>query len=399
MKLLITGSGSYKSGLTAFRAVPLGQAMSRAGWEVTLVVPSADKYNGFKEDKKAVLDGVRISQPWQLKTKSPFINLLPYMFSALKEVIKDRPDLIYMFKPSPANITGLIMKMIYKTTIVVDFDDLGSEVMRQQKQPKLQVWLVAACERLALRQADVVTVTSSYLYESIKRKYPDKQVLVISNGVDPAVFRQCPLSSPRRAIYYLGALNRLSLVENLLKALPETISKVPGTEVIIMGAGRSLDEAKDLTADLGIQGSVRFTGWITPEEIHEHVRFADIAVCTQPDNPTVRAASNLKVFQYMALGTVPVVSRVGDLPRYVGSGSDGEAVGEVVLPEDISGLSRTLVGLLLNPERRTELSLRARARAENIYTWDKLAVKLDLFLKTLADDRGSKVLGEEAGHA
>jgi glycosyltransferase involved in cell wall biosynthesis len=392
MKLLITGSGSYKSGLTDVRAVPLSKSLSRLGWDVTMVVPSADKYNNFKADHKAKIDGIKLIQPWQFKTKSPFINLLPYMFTSLYKVLLNRPDILYMYKPSPANITNLL-------PMVVDFDDLGSEVMRQQNQPKFQVWLVEKCENLALRLADAVTVTSSYLEQSVKEKYPNKPILILSNGVDVEAFKQINISKPRPAVYYFGAINRLSLIENLLRSLPDTIRQVPGTQVIIMGGGQSLNEAKALVKELGVASSVEFTGWIKPEQIYDYIKFADIGVCTQPNNITVRAASNLKVFLYMAFGTVPVVSRVGDLPKYVGKTKADRAIGEIVSPDDTNELSQTLISLLKSPTRRKELSLGARVRAENIYSWDKLAVTLNEYLKTQINQPSLQSLSDEVNHA
>lgn len=398
MKLMMTGSGSYKSGLTYVRAVPLGQSLKRGGWEVALVVPSADKYNGFIADKKAKIDSIKLFQPWQLQTKTTFINLLPYMWSSLITILKYRPEMIYMFKPSPANITALIARLWLRVPLVVDFDDLGSEVMRQQGQPGFQVWLVGLCERLALRKADAVTVTSNYLYDSVKKQFPDKPVLILSNGVDPEIFKRCIKQSPRKAIYYFGALNRLSLIESFLRSLPEIIKRVPDTMVTIIGGGSSLNDAKKLVKQLGIAGSVEFTGWIQPEAIYKYIKFADIAVCTQPDNPTVRAASNLKVFQYMAVGSVPVVSRVGDLPNYVGPAEDGMAVGEVVDPCDESELSDKLVELLNDPKRRAEVAIKARSRAEQTYSWDKLGEKLDSFLSAQLDDPLKSIAYEETSH-
>ncbi|HXR49957.1 MAG TPA: glycosyltransferase, partial [Verrucomicrobiae bacterium] len=318
MKIVMLGSGSYKSSLTYFRLVALGQQLGRLGWGVSLIVPAADKYNDFTPDWQATLEHVELVQPWQPATRRPLLNLLPYLISASLALLRRPAQLVYIYKPTPITIIGLLPRLLRRTPVILDLDDLGSMVMREEGRSGLSVRLVAACERLALRYATAVVVASRYLAQQVHDRYPDKPVLRLSNGVDPDEFvapdRQ---SKPRPAIYYFGALNRLSLIKPLLVALPQTIQAVPETQVTIFGGGQALDEAKALVRKLGLEKSVTFTGRVKPEVVQQAVTFGDIAVCIQPDIPTVQAASNVKVFQYMALASVPVVSEVGDLKQYI----------------------------------------------------------------------------------
>jgi glycosyltransferase involved in cell wall biosynthesis len=380
MKIVMLGSGSYKSSLTYFRLVALGQQLGCLGWDVSLIVPAADKYNDFTPDWQATLKHIELVQPWQPATRRPLFNLLPYLISASLAVLRRPAQLVYIYKPTPITIIGLLPKLLRRTPTILDLDDLGSEVMRGEGRPGLSVRLVAACERLALRQATAVVVASQYLARQVRDRYPDKPVLVLSNGVDPEEFVAPELQSkPRPAIYYFGALNRLALIQPLLVSLPEVIRVVPETQVTIFGGGQALNEAKALVQKLKLNGAVTFTGWVKPEAVQQAVAVGDIAVCIQPDIPTVHAASNLKVFQYMALGSVPVVSDVGDLKHYLQT-ADGP-LGVVVPAGQSEKLSAALSDLLQDPKRRVRLAARARRQAERRYAWSVLAGQLDGFLR------------------
>jgi glycosyltransferase involved in cell wall biosynthesis len=387
MKLLMLASGSYKSTLT-FRIVCLGQQLARTGWDVSLIAPSADKYNNFRPDKHASLDPIRLIQPWQLTTKSASLNLLPYICTSILAIFRVRAQVIYLYKPTPITIAGLLPKLLFRTPVILDLDDLGSEVMKAQGQSALQVLLVALCERLALRFASAVVVTSTHLESVVSNRYPKKTILVLPNGVDPAEYPLAKVQAPRHALYYFGALNRLELIEDLLRSLPNVLAAVPDTKVTILGGGSALAPAKKLAAQLGISRAVTFTGWIDMFAVRDYVQFADIAICYQPNTPPTRAASNMKVFQYMAMSSVLVVSDVGDLKSYVSATASEPAAGIAVAAADKARLAVALVDLLKHDERRIHMAEQARRRAETVYAWSTLGARLGRFIEVIAMQKG-----------
>lgn len=391
------GSGSYKSSLTYFRLVALGQHLARLGWDVSMIVPSADKYNNFTPEPDATLPEVTLVQPWQPATSRLLINLVPYLLTAMTALLRLRPQLVYVYKPTPITIIGLVPKVLFHVPVVLDLDDLGSEVMRLEGQPRLLVALVALCEHLALRYADAVVVASTYLEQLVRQQQPHKPVLLLSNGVEPEQYVPSSAVTPRPHMYYFGALNRLSLIEPFLRALPRTLEAVPDASVTILGGGNAIEAARRLAEELGISERIIFTGWIDKDAVHQYVQFADLALCVQPDMPTVRAASNLKVFQYMALASVPVVSDVGDLPAYVQGMS--RPVGVAVPHGDQDALVDALVGLLRCGETRAEMARAARRLAETTYAWSTLASRLNTFLRDVPRKRNRQTLKIGERHA
>jgi glycosyltransferase involved in cell wall biosynthesis len=211
----------------------------------------------------------------------------------------------------------------------------------------------------------------------VHRIEPTKPVLLLPNAVEPGDYDVVTEQEPRHAVYYFGALNRLDLIRDLLQAMPAVLSEVPDTRLTIVGGGSALDEAKARGRELGIEAAVAFPGWQTNMlAVQNYVQFADIGVCYLPNIRTVRAASNMKVFQYMAMGTVPLVSDVGDLRSYVQDGLGGL----VVAPGNVAALARALIELLQDEDRRVLIAKEAWRLASNDHSWHIRAGVLITFL-------------------
>ena len=373
-RLLMLGSGSYKSTLT-IRLRDLARHLS-SRFDVTMMTPPADKYNDFTPDYSLKPQGAKLTQPWQLLTKSPIINLVPYLVTSLWHIVASRADIIYLFKPTPITVLGLLPRL-WGRTVVLDMDDLGSEVMKLEGQSKLNVWLVSTSEKLTVRYSSAVVVGSTYLESILRAKYPNKRILVLPNGVEPSDYNEVAESKPRHGIYFFGGMNRIELMEDLLRALPAVVEAIPDVAVTIAGGGSALDGVKQLARELKVDQRITFTGWLTDMlSVQAHTHFADLGICYQPDTQTVRAASNMKVFQYMAMRTVPVVSDVGDLRRYV---QDGKA-GVVVKPDDSQALAKALIELLQDDERRAQLANQAYRLARDEYSWKARADQVAAFM-------------------
>ncbi len=380
-RLLILSSGSYNSTLS-IRLRDLARHLADT-WDVTIIAPSADKYNDFKPDHSLNPPFARLVQPWQLRTRSPMVNLIPYLFSSLAQIIRIRADIVIITKPTPITLPGLLPKLLSRTPVVLDLDDLGSEVMKVEGQSRLACRLVAWCERLCMRYSDALVAASTLLRDHVSKLHPGRPVLLLPNGVEPGQYQVVAERRPRRAVYFFGAINRLDLVADLLRAMPEVLRQVPDARLTVVGGGSALDHAKQLSRQLGIEAAVAFPGWqANMLAVQNYTQFADIGVCYQPDTLTNRMASNMKVFQYMAMGTVPLVSDIGDLRSYVEAGQ----AGQVLAPGDAGALARALIELLLDEERRVRLATEARRLACSDHSWKSRADMLTRFLKELTNE-------------
>jgi glycosyltransferase involved in cell wall biosynthesis len=323
MKILMLGSGSIKSNF-AYRLLALGKALSKRGHKVSIIAPKADKYNDFKPEDTSDIKSVRILNPFQFATKRIEINLLPYLFDAARLVLREKPDLVYIYKPTPISIIGLVAKL-RRIPVVLDMDDLGSEVMRMEGHPAHQRKLVEWSEKLGSKYADRLVVASTYLRDMFQKKFPKKSIHLLPNGVEPDWFADKTKVNSKRPprIVFMGSFNRKNIVEPLIDALPGLVKKRRSVRVLLIGDGKYLPYFKKKITKLKLDRYVEYTGWLKLEDARARLEPGDIGYNYMPDTPTVRAASNMKVPQYMAKGVVPLVSNMGDLPWMVDDGHAG----------------------------------------------------------------------------
>ncbi len=378
MKILMLGSGSIKSNFM-YRLLALGKALQRHGHEVTIIAPKADKYNNFVPETITSIDGVHILQPFQFATKRLEINLLPYMLDAMRLVLHEKPDVVYIYKPTPISIVGLVPKLFQRTPTVLDMDDLGSEVMRIEGHPIYQQKLVEWSERLASRFADRLIVASTFLRDLQQEKFPYKPVKVLPNGVESAWFKnKLKQSTHKKQIIFFGSLNRATILDPLFDVLPDLLKTHPTTQVLIIGDGQFTAHFKKRVKELRLEKRVTFTGWLPLEEARLLLCAGDIGYNYMPNERTVRAASNMKVPQYMACGVVPLVSDVGDLLWMV----DGGKAGYVAKPDNTTDLLTVLLTALGDKDRLKKAE-RARKYAQTTFDWDALAGDVDCCLMSL----------------
>lgn len=347
MKIVFLASGTVRSNFS-YRIVALARSLVRLGHEVSIIAPKADKYNNFVPEHIHLLDGVKILQPFQFATKRPEINLLPYIFGAVQMLFREKPELVYIYKPTPVSTVGLMGRFMKNTMVVTDFDDLGSEVMRVEGYPLHQRMLVSWSEKLAARAADSLVVASTYLLKKYKNEYPKKSIHLMPNGVEADWFTHSILSDAAKRIVFLGAINRKSILEPLFDVLPGLIKKHSDVEVLILGDGEYLSFFKKKAAELHIKKQVVFKGWMPIEKAKEYLQSGDIGYCYMPRGASTAAASNMKVPQYMSQGVVPLVSRVGDLPNIVEEGR----VGYIAEPDNKKSLLEVLEHALVDLHRK-----------------------------------------------
>jgi glycosyltransferase involved in cell wall biosynthesis len=182
---------------------------------------------------------------------------------------------------------------------------------------------------------------------------------------------------PREAeiIAYFGFLHPVKGIENLLKAYRGVLEGRPQARLLLVGGVESLalgDEAdwywnklRDLVGELGLDGSVGMTGYVSEDEASRLLSGVDVGVLPFNEGVTLKSGTLLTLFAH----GLPVVATRPDPPEP--DLIDGQLV-RLVEQRDAAGLSVVLSDLLEDTSMRTRLGAAGRAYAGNL-SWPATA--------------------------
>lgn len=167
-----------------------------------------------------------------------------------------------------------------------------------------------------------------------------------------AAFTRVPRESPPARALFVGQVGRRKGVYDLLHAMKRLRDEGVPIELSVVGPSErpgQLEAVRALSAELGIESAVRFTGSLTGEDLYEQFRSHDLFVL-----PSHTEGLPVVLFEAGAFELPVLTTPVGSIPSLVRDGENGFLVppGDV---EAVAGTLRRLAG---------DSSLRARLGAQ-----------------------------------
>ena len=196
-----------------------------------------------------------------------------------------------------------------------------------------------------LRRADRIFSVSVHLAErAVALGAPRPSILVVPNGVDPAVFSYADRATARRALGLPFEQRLVVCVGNLLaekgqhllvEALPRIAEGADAPHLALIGSDQSPLQTyrrrlERQIAEQGLGHRIRLLGSVDQDLLAQWYRAADLLVL-----PTFREGGPNVVREALACGTPVVASRVGGVPELITS----EERGLLVAPGDVDALA------------------------------------------------------------
>ena len=217
-------------------------------------------------------------------------------------------------------------------------------------------------ERALVRRADLLVVTSQYLYDRWASENPS--VALVCNGADVDHFtRQSPVApSPgaRRTVGYFGAISHWFDVE-LVRAL--AVAR-PDLDVVLIGLvyGANVEPLATLP-------NVSLLGELPYDDLPAHLERFDVCTIPFEVTPLIEATDPVKLYEYFAQGKPVVTTALPEVAQY----------------DDLLYISSNHAAFLANVERalsETDPTLVERRMAlARRSTWD---VRYSEFARALA---------------
>ena len=167
----------------------------------------------------------------------------------------------------------------------------------------------------------------------------------------------------RRAVTFVGRLDRQKGVRWLVETCPLWMDRLPDSDLLVVGKGPEESELKRRCVGLGLTSRVHFAGW-------------------RADVPEILAASAMLVLpsrwegmpnvvlQAMASGLPVLATDAEGVRELLGEGADAQTV-----PFGQSGqFAARVVELLSNRSKASELGLQNRRRAQSHFSIDHMVL-------------------------
>jgi glycogen(starch) synthase len=234
-------------------------------------------------------------------------------------------------------------------------------------RPSLDHQVVAAFERVAMLQADVLTSPSEDLadFVSLDLNYPREKIRLIRNPIDATVFKpEGPtafMPEGRLTVLFVGRLEERKGIHYLIDAIPSIVAEFKNVRFVILGddtktaeGHRSvLAELKEKVRKNQLEQHIEWVQRVPLETLPSYYRSADICVV-----PSVYDNSPYTCLEAMACGRAVVGTSAGGTREYIINGESGI----IVPPRDSEALSQSILQLLKNPDMRKQLATAARER-------------------------------------
>lgn len=309
-------------------------------------------------------------------------NILDY----IREVTllrSDPPDLV-MARLDAMRISPWFVARTYGVPLVVEADGANSyEWLHYNGGPHLWKWVVLACEKFLLKNAQLVFTQSTAAKEYFVRTHalPGERFLVITNGADPvpesapelrmALRRQLGIADSHHVIGFLGSMHHWHGIGDLAGLIRSVFSQHDRSVFLFVGSGGS--QANELKKRLNEKEQSRliFVGNVDRTIVHRYVQLFDVALAPYPDMELFYF-SPMKLFEYMAAGTAIVAPALGQLAELL----QNDVTAALYAPGRMDEMQACILSLLNSGEIRERLGREAQRSFLQHHTWELKSTEL-----------------------
>lgn len=354
-----------------------------AGHEVTVV---ADAGTGLAERDSR--DGASIVRVPRSASRVPGLRFVLHEVGLVRVLSRLRPTVLHAHDSNAILPVALAARWL-RAPWVLDAHELWlGRPPRDRSWPyrfAYHAWYTVV-ERLFVPRAAAHITVSQPIARHYERVYRLPRVALVPNYPElsrPVQRRELRDLAPKLPgdapiILHIGAY----LPDRGLEQLVEALRGVPGSHLVVLGAGPRGPELEALAASIGLAGRVHALESVSSDQVIDYAASATIGVA--PIIPTTlnnRYSMPNKLFQYLAAG-IPVLASELPQMREIIEASGAGATADTTRPQAIADR--------LNELLRTDLELMGRAArraVEERYSWEQSASVLRSIYERIGTQR------------
>lgn len=288
---MLTGGHRGNVGGAQLQQILIARELARRGHEVFFVETTDD----YKEE--TVVDGIRVVLKEHYPTLPLPARLPARLFATFSTLRSIDPEAVYMRIPNVDVLPAVAYCTLADARFVYGFahDREVADDPESLEHKSRDYRLVRRMLRTVLRGASALVAQNDFQLSGARRRYPDTDVSLISNGFpDPEPDADAASASDaassadsddsardRPEVLWVATLREWKRPRVVL----ELASRVPDAEFVIVGGEAS--EAPDLYESVRREAermdNVRFEGFVPYAEVNEYFESADIFVNTSTE--------------------------------------------------------------------------------------------------------------------
>jgi PEP-CTERM/exosortase A-associated glycosyltransferase len=299
------------------------------GWETFHITSTKQNGNSELEDEVDGWHFYRTPMENSIRTKIPLLCEMAAMSALqqrLESVIKTvKPDVIHAHSPVLNGIPALRVSRRHRIPLVYEVRAFWEDAAVDHGTSRewgIRYRATRALETWVLKRANAVTVICEGLRNDIVARGINKEkITIIPNAVnyehfdksvepDEQLREQLQLKD-KPVLGFIGSFYAYEGLALLLEALAIILKTRPNMRLLLVGGGPEERRLKELTAKLGLQENVIFTGRVPHEQVPRFYGLVDILVYPRMSMRLTELVTPLKPLEAMARGRMIVASDVG----------------------------------------------------------------------------------------
>lgn len=251
-------------------------------------------------------------------------NVILYR-NARKVLQKQRIDFIYERYALNTFATTLLGKRLGIPVIQEINDATGIRRVRQHRMEFIARWIESWVFN---NSSSLITISSEFERILMQRGIPKGKVSFLPNAVNPETFNPEIYDDrvkkrfdlyDKVVVGFVGSFAVWHGVESILEVAPELINSIPNIHFLMVGSGLQLHNVQERVNTMGMEGRFTFPGKVPFNEVPLYLKAMDIGIIPKSNE----YGSPMKLFEYMAMGVVPVVPLLPPITDVIEHGNTG----------------------------------------------------------------------------
>lgn len=331
MRILIASS-AYAPAMNgqAVFTTNLAEGLARRNHEVVVMIDSPNGKASRNEENGVVVEELRSIY---FKYYNVEIHFSPFPARGIKQIIKSfQPEIVHVQDHFP------ICRIAARTARKHGIKTVGSNhFLPENMAPYIPAysalkplinWILWQWMLAVYKHTDAISAQSLAAARIIQRQKLSMPILPISCGIDlehfhpdPSIDRQLyrqryGIDSQKKTFMFLGRIDGEKRIDLLLQAAHKLSRK--DVQLVVAGSGRVQDEMHRLADDLQVTDKVRFTGFISRQDLPGLLNSIDVFVM-----PSEAELLSISTLEAMACARPVLLANALALPELVRAGENG----------------------------------------------------------------------------